>query len=339
MKIDVPAREYEGYTIRLMQEADAPAVVALYRAVYGDHFPIKEMYDAQFIIQQQEAGLMYRVLAVEASGKVVAHHAMFRLAENYRGLYEGGQGMVYPEYRGKGFSNVLQNYLGRELATTVGVEEFWGESVTNHVMMQKAALHVGVKESGIELEVMPAESYLAEQSAPGRVGAVVCHMVVKEKPHTVYLPAPYGELLRKIYENGKRVRTCEASTQPLPAGVATRVVDTHIPSASLLRLSLFEAGQDAEAVVADLLKKYLAAGTVVLQALLPLDKPWSGALTEVLNRQGFFFSALVCRWFDGDGLMLQKLVHPTRYEEMKIHSDFAKEMLQFIIQDRKRVEG
>lgn len=339
MTIHVPPRDYEGYKIRLMRDTDAPAVVALYRAVYGDHFPIREMYDPKFIVQQQEAGLMYRVLAEEAGGKVVAHHAMFRLAENYRGLYEGGQGMVYPEYRGKGFSNVLQDYIGRELASAVGVEEFWGESVTNHVMMQKAALYVGVKETGIELDVMPAESYLAEKSAPGRVGAVVCNLVVKEKPHTVYLPAPYAEMLKKIYDNGKRKRQFETSTQPLQEGGQTRYADTFIPSASLLRLSIFEAGKDVDAVVAGLVEKYASAGAVVLQVLLPLDKAWSGALTDLLNRQGFFFAALVARWFDTDGLMLQKLAHPTNYDEMKIHSDFAKEMLNFIIQDRVRAES
>jgi hypothetical protein len=339
MKIEVPERNYEGYRIRLMQEADAPAVVALYRAVYGDHFPIKEMYNPQVIVQQQEAGLFYRVLAEGAGGKVVAHHAMYRLAENYRGLYEGGQGMVYPEYRGKGFSNVLQDYIVKELAAAVGVEEFWGESVTNHVMMQKAALYAGVKESGIELEVMPAESYLAEKSAPGRVGVVVCNMVVKERPHTVFLPDHYADWLKRIYANGKRQRTYEASTLPLPEGGQTRYVDTHIPSANLLRLSIFDAGKDAEIVIADVVKKHVAAGAVVLQALLPLDKPWSGALTQLLNRQGFFFAAMVARWFDADALMLQKLLRPTDYDQMKIHTDFAKDMLAFIIQDRKRVEA
>jgi hypothetical protein len=69
MTIHVPPREYEGYKIRLMRDADAPAVVALYRAVYGDHFPIKEMYDPKFIIQQQEEGLMYRVRAESLSAR------------------------------------------------------------------------------------------------------------------------------------------------------------------------------------------------------------------------------------------------------------------------------
>lgn len=339
MKIGIPERSYQGYTIRLMREADAPAVVALYRRVYGDHFPIPEMYDPRYLIDQQEAGLMYRVLAEDAAGKVVAHHAMFRLPETYRGLYEGGQGMVLPEYRGLGFSNVLQDVIGRELAAAVGVEEFWGESVTNHVMMQKAALFVGVKETGIELEVMPAESYLAERSAPGRVGAVVCNLPLKEKPHTVFLPAPYAEWLRRIYANGARERRFEAAGQAPPLEGRTRLVETFIPSAGLLRISLFEAGGDAAEVIAGLVQKRLAEGAAVLQVLLPLDRPWSGALTEALNRQGFFFAALVARWFDADGLMLQKLPRPTDYGQMQIHTDFAKGMLQFIIADRTRVGG
>ncbi|MEI7638199.1 MAG: hypothetical protein WCJ37_12905 [Syntrophus sp. (in: bacteria)] len=175
--------------------------------------------------------------------------------------------------------------------------------MTNHVMMQKAALYVSVKETGIEIELMPAQSYIAEKSAPGRVGAVVCCLVIKEKSRTVFLPE----------------------------GVKTRYADTFIASAGVLRVSLFEAGEDVDDVMADLIEKYTAAEAVVLQVLLPFDKAWSGAVTEVLNRQGFFFSALIPRWLDADGLMLQRLVHPTNYDNMHIYSDFAKEMLKFII--------
>ena len=77
----------------------------------------------------------------------------------------------------------------------------------------------------------------------------------------------------------------------------------------------------------------------MLQVLLPLDEAWSGALTEVLNRQGFFFAALIARWFDADGLMLQKILQPTNYDHMHIHSDYAKDMLKFIIRDRARVDA
>lgn len=91
-------------------------------------------------------------------------------------------------------------------------------------------------------------------------------------------------------------------------------------------------------MIAGLVKKYTDAGAVVLQVFLPMDKPWSGALTEKLNHLGFFFAALVPRWFDADALLLQKLAKPTNYDNINIYSDFARDMLNFIIQDRTRVE-
>ena len=338
MKINLPTHELGEYRIRLMQDADAPGVVALYRTVYGDYYPIKEMYDPQYIISQQEAGLMYRVVMADAAGNILGHNALYRLQEAYAGLYEGGHGMVRAEVRSKGFSNAIQAFVIQVLLPAVGGEEIWGEVVTNHVFMQKTAHSVGGKDTGIKLELMPAESYEAEKSASGRVSTVVACACVKEKLHTVFLPAPYEEITKKIYGNAKRNRKLEIAAGALPEKAKTRYVDNFIAGAGVLRIFVREAGDDAGEVLAGLVKKYMDAGAMVLQVFLPLDQPWSGALTEVLNRLGFFFSAVAPRWFDADELLLQKLVYPTNYEIIQLYSDFAKEMLKFIIQDRKRVE-
>jgi hypothetical protein len=339
MKITVSAESFGDYKIRLMKEEDAPGVVNLYRTIYGDHYPIKEMYDPQYIIDQQDAGLMYRVLVVDASGKVLAQEALYRLGETYQGMYESGQGMVLREHRAKGFNDVMLGYIMKVLIPAVGVEEWWGETVTNHVFMQKSGIKTGAKEWGIELEIMPADSYEAEQSAKGRVSAVVQSVAFRDKSHTVFLPVPYQEILRKLYDAGKRERQFEASAEALPEAGQTRCTETYIAGAGVLRMTVLEAGPDAEEVIARAVKKYIAAGAVVLQAFLPLDKPWVGALTEVLNRQGFFFSAVMPRWFNADALLLQKLVMPTDYNNIQIYSDFAKDLLQFIIKDRQRVEA
>ena len=87
-----------------------------------------------------------------------------------------------------------------------------------------------------------------------------------------------------------------------------------------------------------LAEKYTEAGAVVLQVFLPLDQPWAGALVDVLNRRGFFFSALVPRWFDSDALLLQKLIHSINYDAIQLYSDLAKDMLEFVQEDRTRVE-
>lgn len=103
-------------------------------------------------------------------------------------------------------------------------------------------------------------------------------------------------------------------------------------------MTVLDAGQDADEVMATAVKKFTAEGAVVIQVFLPLDKPWVGALIEVLNRQGFFFSAVMPRWFDADALLMQKLVYPTDYDSIQLYSDFAKDLLQFIIRDRQRVD-
>ncbi|MCX7635338.1 MAG: hypothetical protein N2Z74_06290, partial [Syntrophales bacterium] len=137
---DIPVLKIGEFTIRLMTKEDAPGVVALYRAIYGEHYPIKEMYDPEFIYNQQEKGLMVRAVAVDASGLVVGSQAIYRLEEAYPGLYESGHGMVLPPYRGHSFSNRFLELLFCQVGPAMGIEQFWGEAVTNHVFMQKAGL-------------------------------------------------------------------------------------------------------------------------------------------------------------------------------------------------------
>gem|GEM_PF-4820235 len=64
--------------------------------------------------------------------------------------------MVLPSHRALGLTNNLLIYLLRSVGPAVGGggggggEEFWGESVTNHVHMQRASLAMeGVFETGI----------------------------------------------------------------------------------------------------------------------------------------------------------------------------------------------
>jgi hypothetical protein len=167
----------------------------------------------------------------------------------------------------------------------------------------------------------------------------VVSVPLQEKPQTIYLPAPYAEILPKIYERGQRKRRYAPAAQALPETGETAYARTLIAGAGLLRVSVKEAGQDLPEVVEGLVQEYRSAGAEVFQVFLPLDQPWVGSATEVLNRKGFFFAAVVPRWFDADGLMLQRLVKTTQYDAMHIDSDFSKDLLKFIIQDRCRAEG
>ncbi len=121
------------------------------------------------IIDQQDKGIMSRAVISRRDGVLAAHQALFRTEDTYAGRYENGHGIVRDEYRGYGLNNDIMDYIYKVLAPAVGVEVIWGEAVANHIFMQKSALRMGARESGLELDLMPADSYVKEGSAGGRV--------------------------------------------------------------------------------------------------------------------------------------------------------------------------
>ena len=74
---------------------------------------------------------------------------------------------------------------------------------------------------------------------------------------------------------------------------------------------------------------------MVFQVWLNLTEPWAGEAVELLRGRGYFFGAAMPRWFDGDGLLMQKLDCPPDFEELVLLSDFSKELLEFIRADRE----
>ena len=97
-------------------------------------------------------------------------------------------------------------------------------------------------------------------------------------------------------------------------------------------------GADWTAVVANLLTEADRRQVVSLQVAVNTACPAVGAAVEVLREQGFFFCGLAPRWFGTDGVVMQKLsgTEPN-FEETKLYSDTARDLLQYIRQDRETV--
>jgi len=104
--------------VRLMQPEDAPGVVELYKAVYGNEYPIKTVYDPEGIARQQEDGDMYRIIA-RSGDKVVGQTAIYRSTPSNPDLYEEGQGIVLPDFRNQGIIERCMGY-GHQVVTAMG---------------------------------------------------------------------------------------------------------------------------------------------------------------------------------------------------------------------------
>jgi hypothetical protein len=48
---------------------------------------------------------------------------------------------------------------------------------------------------------------------------------------------------------------------------------------------------------------------MVIQVWLKFSSPWNGKVVDILRRKGYFLGGSLPRWFDEDGLLMQKVNH------------------------------
>ena len=315
-----PGQEWD---VDLFRPEDAEGVCALFHAVYGANYPIKTYVDPDLLRAENAAGRVISSVARTAKGDIVGHNALFQSAP-YKRIFETGAGLVHRHYRGGNgiFNRMIAHGIevgGRDF----GVELVYGEPVCNHVFSQRVCRTLDIITRAAEIDLMPAAAYSKEQSAVGeRVSTLLCFRPISFRPQSVYLPAVYEKQLRFLYETYPEPRTFEVAggkeeTKP----VSSRIESQEFSYAGVVRIAVWEIGADfAERIEAEI----SASGRedfTVFQCWLPLAAPAIAEAVETLRRQGFFFGGLLPRWFDADGLLMQKLRHPPCWDTINTHYD------------------
>ncbi|MBA4392594.1 MAG: acyl carrier protein, partial [Desulfobacca sp.] len=219
------------------------------------------------------------------------------------------------------------------------VAGLFGEPVCNHLQLQKTWQDLGAVETGLEVALMPAEAYDREKSGPGRVACLTAYLPVKSRPHRIYLPQVYTEALTFFYRNLIKERSFAPSVEPLPKDRPTRYQTRVFDFASIVRVTFQDIGFDLEACLEEIEGERRNRNLQVVQVFLKLGCPWIGAAVEVLRDKGYFLGGVLPRWFDEDGLLMQKLFCPPDWEEIQLYSDRAREILRIVRADRDRVTG
>lgn len=318
---------------------DAEGIVKLFLAVYGEHYPIRLFYDPQAIIRANEEGSYCSVVARSTAGEVIGVTHLYRTAP-CPSLYETGVGLVLQEYRNLGVNVELLRRLYEDFVPEMeGVEEIFGEAVCNHPYMQRAIKPFRFVEMAIEVALMPADAYDKEKSAPGRVATLCAFRCYQPKPHRIFLPAAYERELGTIYSRLDDRRDIVLSAAKTPGDIKSKAEMSVFDHAQVARISVSAAGADFADYVCALEKEALSRQAVVLQAWLDLTMPWVGEAVEVLRKAGYFLGGALPRWFDGDGILMQRLLCPPWFESIRLESDFSKELLEVIKKDWRRVQA
>ncbi|MDA8126758.1 MAG: hypothetical protein M0009_16435 [Deltaproteobacteria bacterium] len=333
------APEPRTFTVGTFRPADAPGIGELFRAVYGEGYPIRLFYDTEALTAANAEGQYYSIVARGTQREVVGVQHLFRSAP-YASLYEGGAGLVLKEYRKGGINAEMLRFMFEEFVPSMpSIEETFGESVCYHPYMQKSMeedfRHVA---TALEVALMPAQTYGKEKPTAGRVATLDAFRCYNPKPHRIYLPVVYEDSLRRIYARLDDTREIALSEADLPAGTPSQIETSLFTFAQVARLAVPASGSDFAARFAEQEDNARAKKSIVLQVWLNLTEPWVGRAAELLRRRGYFFGGALPRWFDGDGLLMQKLLCPPAFEDIILSSEASQKLLEVIKEDWQRAQ-
>jgi GNAT superfamily N-acetyltransferase len=322
----------EKIFIHLFRPEDAPGIGQLFHAVYGDEYPIKHFYNPPELLAALERGENYSIVARTEDGRIIGHMGIFR-SSPHPSLYECGAGLVLPEYRKGGVNLKLLEHTYERLIPELKLEEVWGEAVCNHVSMQKAVIRHNHVETGLEVDLMPAEAYAKEKSSSGRVASLVVFRAYVPRPHTVYLPPVYEKVLRFLYSGLDDRRTLAISRERAPADVSSQASTEIFDFPQVARIAVSAIGEDFDSYFHSIENEILIRKMMVFQVWINLACPWAGRAVETLRSRGYFFGGILPRWFDDDALLMQKIVGRPNWEGINLFNDRAKQILEFVRND------
>ncbi|MFH1033539.1 MAG: hypothetical protein V1806_03450 [Pseudomonadota bacterium] len=330
-----PGQEVE---IGLFRHQDASGVAACFEAVYGQDYPVKVYYNPQEMIAAVESGEIIPVVARTPRGEVVGVSNMFRSAP-FQGLYEVGAGLVIPAYRQRGLNNDMIQYLLDTAIRLKKVPMAFGEAVCNHVFQQRTQAAMGYVATALEVDLMPAAAYSREKSASGRVAAMLAFRSYEPHRHAVRLPPRYAPALRQIYAAMALERDFGEGDPGATLHGRTVLKTQVFDFAQTARVAVPEIGSDLEPRLDELLVELAGQEVAVIQAWLPLASPLVAVAVESLRARGFFLGGVLPRWFDTDGLLMQKVPPQPNWDDIKIHGQHNESVFNLVHQDWRDVQG
>ncbi len=341
MRIDheTPVETGQKFQVDRFRPEDAAGIANLFYSIYGPDYPFDTYYIPERITEENQNGNIHSVVARTPRGDIVAHGALYRSSAHYPNLYEIGQYIVLKNYRDTFAAYKINQYISETLTSLVRLDAIFGEAVCNHVTTQKSSVLIGMKDVALEVDLMPAEVYEKEGASSGRVSCLIQFRSFCDRPPEVFIPAVYRQLIDYILSDCGISRVITESTDAVPRDCERSELTTRFfRHAGVARANVVKVGGDFESVVTRFEEQAQNEAVVVLQFFLNMDKLSIGYAVEVLRERGYFLGGCVPRWFDSDGILMQKVLREPDFDSIALYSGKAREMKKLVQADWNRTD-
>lgn len=327
----------QDFIIKKVDPSCAAAVPGVFRAIYGDAFPVQYVYHADLIMAEIEAGRLDSSLAFDAVGNPVGYIALYKNSPNPQ-LWEGGNLLVVPDSAGSDLAwLLLQHYAQPENMPAVGSDGIFGEAVCHHYFTQMGGVKCGFGDYALMLDQVNGASFQEHGPETERVACLLQFLEQSDPTGLCSLPEQYLEQLQRLLAP-LRPRTVLPGSAPLPVTGETTSSDTWFSDAGTWRISVSTIGINWPAFLDQLLEQARQRQVVSLQVVLSAGLDCITAAVQEMRQRGFFLGGLFPRWFGSDGIVLQQVLgKEPDYDGIKLYSPVAKQLLEFIRSDRESV--
>jgi hypothetical protein len=328
----------QDFRIDVPGKGDAPAIARCFLEVYGHHYVHPDVFAPHRYWAKVENGELIPVVARGGGGDVIGHVALER--EGGALVAERGEAVVLPAYRGHHLLERMTELLSAE-APKRGLHGIYAEPLTVHTFSQRNDERAGMPVCAVLLGANP-ESFRPKDIACPTAGQRQSYLrtfcfVRQPAPRTIHAPAPYKDMLLKIYESlGVAVALAAASGAASPASRTSIKVNDRGYGV----IHFEQIGLNAAIELEQALRDVRALGARSVQLSVPIGDPGVPVLTEAARGLGFFFCGLGPAFADGaDLLLLQMLTEPLDIGKLQLFADRTKELVAFIDRDRNETSA
>lgn len=310
--------------VRRFHPDDAPEVVRLVQAIYGDTYYPPDLYDPGQVVRDNESGRLVSVVSADDAA-IVGHYAL-ELHECGT-VAEASDAIVAVEYRHHHLMEEMRGRLHDE-AERIGLLGLVGYPVTNHLYSQMAEERFGAHPCGVALGLWPESFHNMPQGMPQRMSFVIYFKYLRPEVATLHAATPHDAILNRIAEQW-RLPIRVPPSAPLPA--IGQVSIEQEPEVQTGTIRVLRTAADTLSVIRQARRSLQSAGARAILLELPLAQAAISALCVECERDGFFFCGLGPAFLtDGDALLLQWISDAIDPAIVQVHSPFAHELLAYV---------
>jgi len=321
-----------SYSLGPVDPTDATDISKLMYRTYGYTYSKDDLYYPNRVRRALRNDEKFGVMVRTDYDAAVGYFAVLRHGDSALG--EVGEAAVDVHHRQQGLMTRMLEALIQQ-AEDEGLLGVYGEAVTAHEISQRANARFDFVSTALNLAYQPSERFtgLLDEYPQPISNLIDFKPLVPYDTVTPYLPAPYEDLLRTLYDalGAVVIQPTEGSEElPKEARIDARI-EYKFEHAILV---VERAGEDVVSQVEQTIRDLNGTALNALYVDLPLHSPHTPRLTDQLREAGFIFAGLVPRFHrELDHLRLQRPLVDLDLDEIVLYSDLAHRIKEQIAEE------